>query len=172
MRRHIIMVLASALVGGLAGAADVTLSVDNATPNVNDTIAVTIHASIPAGEACVAANQFLAFDPAKLHLTAQSAGSAGVFVPDSRGLAAINATGVVLHTNLGRAPLAAAALEAMVEVARAASTLEYDVAAGARGSRHVHCATLLAELTGAEEMFLIERGWGSAPAMEKAPEQN
>lgn len=69
--------------------------------------------------------------------------------------AAINATGVVLHTNLGRAPLAPAALEAVVEVARAASTLEYDVSTGARGSRHVHCAGLLAELTGAEDALVV-----------------
>lgn len=69
--------------------------------------------------------------------------------------AAINATGVVLHTNLGRAPLAPAAIEAMTEVARAASTLEYDVALGARGSRHVHCAALLAELTGAEDALVV-----------------
>ena len=69
--------------------------------------------------------------------------------------AAINGTGVVLHTNLGRAPLAPAALEAIAEVARAASTLEYDVALGTRGSRHVHCAALLAELTGAEDALVV-----------------
>ena len=69
--------------------------------------------------------------------------------------AAINSTGVVLHTNLGRAPLAPAALEAVAEVARAASTLEYDVATGARGSRHVHCAALLAELTGADDALVV-----------------
>jgi L-seryl-tRNA(Ser) seleniumtransferase len=68
---------------------------------------------------------------------------------------AINATGVVLHTNLGRAPLAPAALEAVAEVARAASTLEYDIEKGARGSRHVHCAALLAELTGAEDALVV-----------------
>lgn len=73
--------------------------------------------------------------------------------PSLRG--AINATGVVLHTNLGRAPLAPAAIEAIAEVARAASTLEYDVAMGARGSRHAHCAALLAELTGAEDAMVV-----------------
>jgi L-seryl-tRNA(Ser) seleniumtransferase len=69
--------------------------------------------------------------------------------------AALNATGVVLHTNLGRAPLAAAALEAVAEVARGASTLEYDLAAGGRGSRHAHCAPLLRELTGAEDAMVV-----------------
>ena len=69
--------------------------------------------------------------------------------------AAINATGVILHTNLGRAPLATAALAAIAEYARGASTLEYDVARGERGSRHVHCASLLAELTGAEDAMVV-----------------
>ena len=68
---------------------------------------------------------------------------------------AINATGVVLHTNLGRAPLAPAALAAVVEVARGGSTLEYDVATGARGSRATHCAALLRDLTGAEDALVV-----------------
>ena len=67
----------------------------------------------------------------------------------------INATGVVLHTNLGRAPLAAAALDAIRAVAQGFSTLEYDVATGARGSRHAHCTALLAELTGAEDALVV-----------------
>ena len=69
--------------------------------------------------------------------------------------ATLNATGVVLHTNLGRAPLAIAAVEAVAEVARGASTLEYDLGKGTRGSRHVHCAELLAELTGAEDALVV-----------------
>jgi L-seryl-tRNA(Ser) seleniumtransferase len=68
---------------------------------------------------------------------------------------ALNATGVVLHTNLGRAPLAPAAIEAIASVASGAATLEYDVATGARGSRHVHCAALLAELSGAEDAIVV-----------------
>ena len=68
---------------------------------------------------------------------------------------AINATGVVLHTNLGRAPLARAAIDAIAEVAAGYSTLEYDAATGSRGSRHVHCAALLAELTGAEDALVV-----------------
>ena len=67
----------------------------------------------------------------------------------------INATGVVLHTNLGRAPLASAALDAIRVVAQGFSTLEYDVATGARGSRHAHCTALLTELTGAEDALVV-----------------
>jgi L-seryl-tRNA(Ser) seleniumtransferase len=67
----------------------------------------------------------------------------------------INATGVVLHTNLGRAPLATAALDAVRVVAQGFSTLEYDVVTGARGSRHVHCTSLLTELTGAEDALVV-----------------
>ena len=67
----------------------------------------------------------------------------------------INATGVVLHTNLGRAPLAAAALDAIDRVARGFSNLEYDVAVGQRGSRYSHCASLLRELTGAEDALVV-----------------
>jgi len=67
----------------------------------------------------------------------------------------LNATGVVLHTNLGRAPLAAVAIDAIADVARGFSSLEYDLATGARGSRHVHCAALLRELTGAEDALVV-----------------
>jgi L-seryl-tRNA(Ser) seleniumtransferase len=62
----------------------------------------------------------------------------------------INATGVIVHTNLGRAPLARAALDAASEVAAGYSTLEFDIGSGGRGSRHVHAERLLCELTGAE----------------------
>ncbi len=67
----------------------------------------------------------------------------------------INATGVVLHTNLGRAPLAAAARAAIDEVARGYSNLEYDLEQGERGSRHDHLRTVLRELTGAEDAFVV-----------------
>jgi L-seryl-tRNA(Ser) seleniumtransferase len=67
----------------------------------------------------------------------------------------VNATGVVLHTNLGRAPLAQAAIDAVTEVASGYSNLEYDLAAGARGSRYAHCAALLRELTGAEDALVV-----------------
>jgi L-seryl-tRNA(Ser) seleniumtransferase len=67
----------------------------------------------------------------------------------------INATGVVLHTNLGRAPLAAAALAAVQRAAAGYSNLEYDVARGERGSRYSHCVSLLRELTGAEDALVV-----------------
>jgi len=67
----------------------------------------------------------------------------------------INATGVVLHTNLGRAPLATVALEAMARVAGGYSNLEYDVDRGERGSRYSHCVSLLRELTGAEDALVV-----------------
>jgi L-seryl-tRNA(Ser) seleniumtransferase len=67
----------------------------------------------------------------------------------------VNATGVVLHTNLGRAPLADVAAQAMAAVARGYSNLEYDIDAGARGSRYDHCVSLLRELTGAEDALVV-----------------
>jgi len=67
----------------------------------------------------------------------------------------INATGVVIHTNLGRAPIAAPALERVVEIARGYSNLEYDLAAGTRGARHVHAEALLTSITGAEAALVV-----------------
>src|SRR6184192_1999824 len=61
----------------------------------------------------------------------------------------LNATGVIVHTNLGRAPLAEAALARVREAARGYSNLEYDLTAGARGSRQDHVAPILRRLTGA-----------------------
>ena len=68
---------------------------------------------------------------------------------------AINATGVVVHTNLGRAPLAQEALEQVVEVARGYSNLEYDLGSGSRGSRQDHVAAILRRLTGAEAALVV-----------------
>src|SRR2546421_3121998 len=62
----------------------------------------------------------------------------------------INATGVIINTNLGRSPLSQSALTAMQAVAGGYSNLEYELEAGERGSRHTHVAALLCELTGAE----------------------
>jgi len=68
---------------------------------------------------------------------------------------ALNATGVVLHTNLGRAPLAARAIQAIAETASGACNLEYDLESGERGSRYVHAVALLRELTGAEDAIVV-----------------
>ena len=67
----------------------------------------------------------------------------------------INATGVIAHTNLGRAPLAEGALERVQEVARGYSNLEYDLSEGARGSRQAHMAGLIPRLTGAEAALVV-----------------
>ena len=67
----------------------------------------------------------------------------------------INATGIIIHTNLGRSVLAPEAVQAMVEVAGAYSTLEYDIEQGVRGSRHSHVESLLCELTGAEAAIAV-----------------
>jgi L-seryl-tRNA(Ser) seleniumtransferase len=73
----------------------------------------------------------------------------------------INATGVVLHTNLGRAPLAPAAIDAAAEAARGYSNLEYDLASGARGSRHAHVEEELRALTGAEAAIAVNNNAGA-----------
>src|SRR5258707_4743750 len=67
----------------------------------------------------------------------------------------INATGVILHTNLGRAPLSGAAVEEIRRSATSYSNLEYDLEAGARGKRDVHVAALLERLTGAEAAIVV-----------------
>jgi L-seryl-tRNA(Ser) seleniumtransferase len=67
----------------------------------------------------------------------------------------INATGVILHTNLGRAPLTEAAVEQFRRSATQYSNLEYDLKAGARGKRDVHTAQLLERLTGAEAAIVV-----------------
>jgi L-seryl-tRNA(Ser) seleniumtransferase len=68
---------------------------------------------------------------------------------------ALNATGVIVHTNLGRAPLAEAALERVREVGGGYSNLEYDLSAGTRGSRQDHLAGILRRLTGAEGALVV-----------------
>jgi L-seryl-tRNA(Ser) seleniumtransferase len=67
----------------------------------------------------------------------------------------LNATGVVVHTNLGRAPLAGEAIERVLEVARGYSNLEYDLAEGVRGSRQDHVAEILRRLAGAEAALVV-----------------
>ncbi len=73
----------------------------------------------------------------------------------------INATGVIIHTNLGRAPLSRAAQEAMIAAARGYTNLEYDLATGQRGSRYEHAVTLLRQLTGAEDALVVNNNAGA-----------
>jgi L-seryl-tRNA(Ser) seleniumtransferase len=73
----------------------------------------------------------------------------------------LNATGVIVHTNLGRAPLAAAALERVGEVGGAYSNLEYSLTEGARGSRQLHLARALRELTGGEAAVVVNNNAGA-----------
>lgn len=75
------------------------------------------------------------------------------FLPTLRPV--INATGVIIHTNLGRSPLSQAAITAIQQVAADYSNLEYDLPAGERGSRSVHTAQLLTRLTGAEAALVV-----------------
>jgi L-seryl-tRNA(Ser) seleniumtransferase len=81
------------------------------------------------------------------------AGLASTIAPSLRRV--INATGVVLHTNLGRAPLAAEAIARIAEIAGGYTNLEYDLPAGGRGHRHAHAEHLLRSLTGAESALIV-----------------
>lgn len=67
----------------------------------------------------------------------------------------VNATGVILHTNLGRSVLSDPAVEAVTEAARGYSNLEYDLSTGQRGSRYDHAVPLLCEITGAEDALVV-----------------
>jgi L-seryl-tRNA(Ser) seleniumtransferase len=73
----------------------------------------------------------------------------------------INATGVIIHTNLGRSLLAGAAIDAILKVATGYSNLEYDIGKGARGSRYVHCRSILTRLTGAEDALVVNNNAGA-----------
>ncbi len=73
----------------------------------------------------------------------------------------INATGVIVHTNLGRAILSHRARDAMLQVSSGYSNLEYSLEAGARGSRYVHTADLLCRLSGAEAAVVVNNNAGA-----------
>jgi L-seryl-tRNA(Ser) seleniumtransferase len=73
----------------------------------------------------------------------------------------INATGVIIHTNLGRALLSSQAQQSMVQAAAAYSNLEYELEAGRRGSRYVHATDLLCRLTGAEAAVVVNNNAGA-----------
>ena len=73
----------------------------------------------------------------------------------------INASGVIIHTNLGRSPLSDDTVAAMTRVARGYSNLEFDLGTGERGSRYEHCGRLLAALTGAEDGIAVNNNASS-----------
>jgi L-seryl-tRNA(Ser) seleniumtransferase len=124
-------------------------SVDELAQTSNDPLAVDAARNVLAG----AREEIQAgADPGDLAVRLRDE-LAGLRRPHLRR--ALNATGVIVHTNLGRAPLAEAALERVREVGRGYSNLEYDVQAGARGSRQDHVAAVLRRLTGAEAALVV-----------------
>jgi len=105
----------------------------------------SVRARVAAGEAVAHAADTIE-GLARAALTGQARGSLRPV---------INATGVVIHTNLGRAPLADAAVERVASIARGYSNLEYDIEKGARGSRTVHAESLITAITGAEAALVV-----------------
>ena len=73
----------------------------------------------------------------------------------------VNATGIVMHTNLGRSPLSERAIENISAVARSYSNLEYDIDEGRRGKRHAHIRRLLRTITGAEDGIAVNNNAGA-----------
>lgn len=92
--------------------------------------------------------------PEKTHILGRAAALLETWMRPSL-LPVINASGVILHTNLGRAPLSRATLQAVQETAQGYSNLEYDLDRGVRGSRLVHAELLLRRLTGAEAALVV-----------------
>jgi L-seryl-tRNA(Ser) seleniumtransferase len=85
---------------------------------------------------------------------------AGDFRPSLRRV--INATGIIVHTNLGRAPLSPRALDRLIDVARGYSTLEYDLGRGERGRRDTHAEQTICRLTGAEAAVVVNNNAAAA----------
>jgi len=119
-----------------------------------DTVRARVSGAVEGGAEGVEAR---VEDPA---LYAELAGST-LRADDIPGLRrVINATGVVLHTNLGRAPLSDAAVRAMHAAAIQYTNLELDLERGVRGSRYIHCVSLLTGLTGAEDALVVNNAAG------------
>jgi L-seryl-tRNA(Ser) seleniumtransferase len=100
--------------------------------------------SIAAGRPCASLDEIVASILVELE---------ALLKPGPRRI--VNASGVILHTNLGRAPLSREAMAAMNEVDRGYANLEFDLTSGNRGSRHVHAERLLGRLTGAEAALVV-----------------
>jgi L-seryl-tRNA(Ser) seleniumtransferase len=125
-----------------AGRGVVTQVTRNVLANLRTQI---MKAGVTASDSVAASNEDLE--------TQIAAGVESLLAPSLRRV--INATGVILHTNLGRAPLASAAVAAMAETAVRYSNLEYDVESGERGKRDVHTARPLADIAGAEAAIVV-----------------
>jgi L-seryl-tRNA(Ser) seleniumtransferase len=136
----------------------------SALPSVDELLRTDELARLSHATAVAAARETLAqartellagLDPGDLGDLARRAHAAAARQSAPRLRRVVNATGVVLHTNLGRAPLAPAALDRVREVAAGYSNLEYDLENGARGFRHDHLAAHLRRLTGAEDALVV-----------------
>lgn len=135
-------------------------SVDRLVQNV---VAANLHRELPPSALVSYARDVLA--AARLALKNGEQVEVGALVAEVGHLVAqdveprlrrlINGTGVIIQTNLGRAPLSAAALEAITSIAGGYSNLEYDLQRGERGSRYDHMAAALARLTGAEDALAV-----------------
>ena len=117
-----------------------------------DVVVDAVRDAVEAVRAAILAGEDVAFDADSLAADAVRAARVRMR-PSLRPV--INATGIIVHTNLGRSRLAEDALRAVVEVAGNYSTLEYDVETGERGSRHVHVEKLICDLTGAEAAMAV-----------------
>lgn len=115
--------------------------------NIARSVIAEIRASVREGAAEATSNGLLTEAIQRLEATAERESQSGI-------KAVINATGVLLHTNLGRAPLSSAARDAIDEAARYCS-LEYDLESGARGGRGTRVESLLKDLTGAEDALVV-----------------
>jgi L-seryl-tRNA(Ser) seleniumtransferase len=116
-----------------------------------------VRAALAEARRDLARGQEVVVDPQSL---ARRAGA--ILAADRPGLRRVlNASGILLHTGLGRAPLAAEALEAVVQVARGACDLEFDLPTGARGRRTSGVAELLRQLTGAEAATVVNNNAGA-----------
>ncbi|HEY5516988.1 MAG TPA: L-seryl-tRNA(Sec) selenium transferase [Coriobacteriia bacterium] len=108
--------------------------------------------AVDAVRAAILAGETVAFDADSLSADAIR-GAEARMRPSLRPV--INATGIIVHTNLGRSRLSAAAMRAVADIAGDYSTLEYDVESGERGSRHTHVERLICDLTGAEAAMAV-----------------